>query len=173
MSEATSGTTLTSPGYRCAHPGSTLQSILRRDRQQKHHSLVHHPTPFCSQRTNRSRANQRETILNNAFACSRRTRSRMSEGQSSHARSGCGANDSRFTSCTLTRPLSLFCSASHDVWCGSRHTLSVLSARCSRKRRTVHRLAANECGTFIGDNQLSINPCLYQLYRPPSPRAPA
>jgi hypothetical protein len=31
-------------------------------------SFVLHPTPFCSQRTNRNRANQRGPILNNAFA---------------------------------------------------------------------------------------------------------
>src|SRR4029453_12279898 len=40
------------------------------------------------------------------------------------------------------------------------HTLGLTASR-SQKSRTVHRLAANACGTFIGDNQ-SINPCVYQ-----------
>src|SRR6185369_16497688 len=39
-----------------------------KQRNKPHHSFVLHPTPFCSQRTNRNRANQRESILNNAFA---------------------------------------------------------------------------------------------------------
>src|SRR4051794_32026497 len=44
--------------------------------KQKHHGLVLHPTPFCSQGTNRNRANQREPILNAAFAsCARSKRS--------------------------------------------------------------------------------------------------
>ena len=43
-------------------------------RGKPHRSFVLHPTPFCSQRTNRNRANQREPILNNMFAsCLRRT----------------------------------------------------------------------------------------------------
>jgi len=51
------------------------------------------------------------------------------------------------------------------------HTLGLTASR-SQKSRTVHRLAANACGTFIGDNQ-SINPCVYQLYRTPPRSAPA
>src|SRR6185295_16820214 len=50
------------------------------------------------------------------------------------------------------------------------HTLGLTASR-SQKSRTVHRLAANACGTFIGDNQ-SINPCVYQLYRTPPRSAP-
>src|SRR6185295_9186849 len=44
-----------------------------------HHGLVRHPTPFCSQRTNRCRANQREPILNNAFASRSRRKRRPEE----------------------------------------------------------------------------------------------
>jgi hypothetical protein len=44
--------------------------------KQTARSFVLHPTPFCSQRTNRNRPNQREPILNNAFAsCFRSKRS--------------------------------------------------------------------------------------------------
>jgi len=58
----------------------------------------------------------------------------------------------------------------HAVW-QPAHTLGLTASR-SQKSRTVHRLAANACGTFIGDNQ-SINPCVYQLFRTPPRSAPA
>ena len=42
----------------------------------RHQLFVLPPTPFCSQRTNRSRENQHAAVLNNAFAsCSRSKRS--------------------------------------------------------------------------------------------------
>src|SRR3954451_15965897 len=37
-----------------------------------------------------------------------------------------------------------------DAWCGSQHTLKVLARRHQRKSLSVHRLAANECGTLMG-----------------------
>ena len=173
-----------------AHPGYTLHAVADAPPRQENKSnaaLFSSPTPFCSQRTNRSRANQRAPILNSAFAsCSRSNRSPdgAQRNPGPHrpgfrcATSGATldliVNDCNSFMVALTQPLPLFCAGPSQRLSVAANTHSpALSARYSRKRRTVHRLAANACGAFIGDNQFSINPCVYQLYRPPSPSAPA
>ena len=50
-----------------------------------------------------------------------------------------------------------------DGWCGSRHTLSVLTASSSAKEPRCSQTCRKCVWSIDGDNQLSINPCVFWL----------
>jgi len=90
-----------------------------------------------------------------------------------YARFDCGMVMIRFIVASLPRRFRCFGAMPQDAWCGSRHTLSVLSASSLAKEPHCSQTCRKCVWNFHGDNQLSINPCVCQLYRPPSPSAPA
>ena len=63
--------------------------------------------------------------------------------------------------------------ASPHAWCGSRHTRALLNASPLAKEPRCSQTCRKCVWRMDGVHWLSINPCVYQFYRPPPPCAPA